>query len=404
MSRLQAGDALSGRLTLSHLLSDLLQDGLLDADNARLLTALSKAPEQRKKHPISLIAERGWSLPGQPERRLSQDYLAEWLARKVGLPYLRIDPLKIDVASVTSVVSHAYASRFNILPVQVDDQAIVFATADPFDAEWEEELGKILRQRLERVIASPADIQRYLAEFYTMSRSVYGAQRDRGRLPGGAVQNLEQLMELGRAGKLDANDQHVVNIVDWLLQYAFDQRASDIHLEPGRERGRVRFRIDGVLHKVYEIPTAVMAAVASRIKILGRMDVAEKRRPQDGRLKTRNPDGKEVELRLSTMPVAFGEKMVMRIFNPEVLVKSTEQLGFSAREAELWGSMIRSPNGIVLVTGPTGSGKTTTLYSSLMQLATPEVNLCTIEDPRSSTTSTWISPPACGPCCGRTRT
>ncbi|MCL4146522.1 UNVERIFIED_CONTAM: hypothetical protein GTU68_027718 [Idotea baltica] len=188
-------------------------------------------------------------------------------------------------------------------------------------------------------------------------------------------------MELGRGGKLEANDSHVVSIVDWLLQYAYEQRASDIHLEPRRDDGGVRFRIDGVMQQVYDMPAAVMSAVTSRLKILGRMDVAEKRRPQDGRLKTRNAEGKEVELRISTMPTAFGEKMVMRIFNPDVLVKNQTQLGFDDREASIWNEMIKQPNGILLVTGPTGSGKTTTLYSSLKLLATPEVNLCTIEDP-----------------------
>ena len=188
-------------------------------------------------------------------------------------------------------------------------------------------------------------------------------------------------MELGRAGKLDANDQHVVNIVDWLLQYAFDQRASDIHLEPRREHGNVRFRIDGVMHEVYQVPAAVMTAISSRIKILGRMNVAEKRRPQDGRLKTRTPEGNEVELRLSTMPTAFGEKMVMRIFDPDVLVRNYRELGFGKSDDENWQKMICQPNGIILVTGPTGSGKTTTLYSTLKQLAKPEVNVCTVEDP-----------------------
>ena len=188
-------------------------------------------------------------------------------------------------------------------------------------------------------------------------------------------------MELGRAGKLDANDQHVINIVDWLLQYAFDQRASDIHLEPRRDQGNIRFRIDGVLHEVYQVPAAVMTAVTSRIKILGRMDVAEKRRPQDGRIKTRNPDGKEIELRASSLPTAFGEKLVLRIFDPEVLVRDFSQLGFDPGESSQWQQLIREPHGIILVTGPTGSGKTTTLYSSLKQLATPQVNVCTIEDP-----------------------
>ena len=193
--------------------------------------------------------------------------------------------------------------------------------------------------------------------------------------------NLEQMIELGRAGKLDANDRYVVNIVDWLLQYAFDQRASDIHLEPRRDNSDVRFRIDGVLHLVYQLPTVVMSAVISRIKVLGRMDLAEKRRPQDGRIKTKAPAGHEVELRLSTMPTVFGEKLVMRIFDPEVTIRTFDELGFSEAELDAWKKMVSAPHGIILVTGPTGSGKTTTLYSTLKYLAKPEVNVCTVEDP-----------------------
>ncbi|MCK5263657.1 MAG: type II/IV secretion system protein, partial [Gammaproteobacteria bacterium] len=278
------------------------------------------------------------------------------------------------------IMSFAYAQRFNVLAVKVEPNSITVATAQPFDRDWEAELSRIHNKELKQVITNPEEISRYRVEFYTVSKSVFGAQNDSQRGLGD-LQNLESLMELGRSGKLDANDQHVVNIVDWLLQYAFDQRASDIHLEPRREMSNVRFRIDGTMHEVYQIPTTVMAAVSSRIKILGRMDVAEKRRPQDGRLKTRSPDGQEIELRLSTMPTAFGEKLVMRIFDPEVLVRNFQELGFSTRDDEMWQSMIHQPNGIILVTGPTGSGKTTTLYSSLKQLAKPDVNVCTIEDP-----------------------
>ena len=173
----------------------------------------------------------------------------------------------------------------------------------------------------------------------------------------------------------------MVNIVDWLFKYAFEQRASDIHLEPRRNIGMMRFRIDGVLHQVYQLPSNIMNAITSRIKLLGRMDMVEKRRPQDGRIKTISADGTEIELRLSTMPTAFGEKLVMRIFTPDVIVQDFIQLGFSKKQADLWAQWTASPNGIILVTGPTGSGKTTTLYSTLKQLATPEVNVSTVEDP-----------------------
>ena len=326
------------------------------------------------------MAEQKWKDPRHPRRVLNLETLTEWLAGKVGLPYLHIDPFKIDFAAVTKVMSNAYATRFRILPVQVTAKEAVIATCEPYVREWEDELAQILRLQIKRVLANPVDIGSYQVEFYNLARSIKDAsQQSLASLSD--IANFEQLVELGRSGKLDANDRHVVHIVDWLLQYAFDQRASDIHLEPRRDSGNVRFRIDGVLHQVYQIPTPVMAAMTSRIKILGRMDVVEKRRPQDGRIKTRTPDGEEVELRLSTMPTAFGEKLVMRIFNPDVLVKDFKELGFSEEDKERWNRVVSRPHGIILVTGPTGSGKTTTLYSTLKQIASPDVNVCTIEDP-----------------------
>ncbi len=368
------------RLTLREVLEGLYRDGLVGEKAVNEL--LSNSPQgQVGLHPLVLVANQGWTVPGKPAQMLRLERLTEWLARHVDMPYYRIDPLKIDVAKVTSVMSHAYASRFRILPVQVDDSTVVVATAEPYVREWIKELTHVSRRRIRRVITNPADIGRYLDEFYGLSKSIREAVTEKGSDTPIGITNLEQLVELGRSGKLDANDQHIVSIVDWLLQYAFEQRASDIHIEPRRDAGKIRLRIDGVLHLVYEMPTPVMAAVTSRIKALGRMDVVEKRRPQDGRVKTRTPKGGEVELRLSTMPTAFGEKLVMRIFNPDVLVRDFRQLGFSEPDVATWNAMTAHNHGIILVTGPTGSGKTTTLYSTLKQLAQPEVNVCTVEDP-----------------------
>jgi general secretion pathway protein E len=254
------------------------------------------------------------------------------------------------------------------------------ATGEPFVRAWADELERILKLSVRLVFANPVDVRRYIAEFFNLARSMKRAQEN-SRGDFALARNFEQLVELGRHGHLDANDQHVVHIVDWLWQYAFDQRASDIHIEPRRDVGLVRFRIDGVLHQVYAIPTSVLNAVTSRIKLLARMEIVEKRRPQDGRIKTVAPDGEEIELRISTMPTAFGEKIVMRIFSPEVLVRDFQDLGFTADDRSRWEAMTGEPHGIILVTGPTGSGKTTTLYSTLKGLATPEVNVCTIEDP-----------------------
>ena len=367
------------RLTLAWLLAELVRDGIVQADVAKPMQQSAKA-RTGAAHPLVVIAEQKWKDPRAANKPLTLERLTEWLAEKTGLPYRHIDPFKIDFAAVTKLISNAYASRFRILPLSVSDSEAVFATSEPFVTEWVSELAKILRVQITRVVANPRDIDNYLVEFYNLARSVEGASKEHGATLSD-ITNFEQLVQLGQSGNLDANDQHVVRLVDWLLQYAFEQRASDIHVEPRRDFANVRFRIDGVLHQVYQIPMPVIAAMTSRIKILGRMDVVEKRRPQDGRIKTRNADGEEIELRLSTMPTAFGEKFVMRIFNPEVLVKDFSELGFSGQDRERWQSIVSNPHGIVLVTGPTGSGKTTTLYSTLKQLAAPEVNVCTIEDP-----------------------
>jgi general secretion pathway protein E len=365
-------------VTLDEILADLVADGLVSKESADRLA--SEKGRARDVHPLLTVAGQKWKDPRSPRKALHLETLTQWFAEKVGLPYLHVDPFKIDFAAVTKVMSNAYAQRYRILPVGINAKEVTIATAEPYVREWETQLKQALRLDIRRVIANPLDIQNYLVEFYNLARSVRGAtEQDKGAYS--EIANFEQLVQLGRSGKLDANDQHIVHICDWLFNFAFEQRASDIHLEPRREIGNVRFRIDGVLHQVYQIPTPVMAAMTSRIKVLSRMDVVERRRPQDGRMKTVTPEGEEVELRLSTMPTAFGEKLVLRIFNPENLVKDYPALGFSEEDEQKWAGMASQPHGIILVTGPTGSGKTTTLYSTLKHLAVPEVNVCTVEDP-----------------------
>jgi general secretion pathway protein E len=367
------------RLELAQVLSDLVADKLVTKEVADQLLK-DRRVARGDVHPLIVAADQKWKDPRAPRKTLNLEVLTEWLAGKAGLPYLHIDPFKIDFAAVTKVMSSAYAERYKILPVGVTTREATIATCEPYVREWEESLKQVLRLEIKRVIANPQDIQSYVVEFFNLAKSVKGAaEKDKGAMS--SIANFEQLVQLGKSGKLDANDQHIVHICDWLFNYAFEERASDIHLEPRRDISNVRFRIDGVLHQVYQIPTPVMAAMTSRIKVLGRMDVVEKRRPQDGRLKTVTPDSQEVELRLSTMPTAFGEKLVMRIFNPENLVKDYKELGFPEEDERKWIHMANQPHGIILVTGPTGSGKTTTLYSTLKQLAEPEVNVCTVEDP-----------------------
>ncbi|GAA6167951.1 GspE/PulE family protein [Sessilibacter corallicola] len=366
-------------LELRNCLDDLVNEGRIDRGDANLLSGTPRTRDQALMHPLAFIASQNLDDPSRPGAKLTDEVLAQWLADKAKLPLYHIDPLKIDVAKVTSIISYAFAKRHNILCVEVNSEEVTIAVAQPFMEDWIPQVEQVSRRSVRKVVASPADIARYMVEFYSLSSSISGARGIGGQSTN--VTNFEQLLELGTLKDPEANDQHIVNIVDWLLQYAFDQRASDIHIEPRREVGKIRFRIDGILHQVYEMPSAVTTAVVSRLKVLSRMNVAERRKPQDGRVKTKRADESEVELRLSTLPTAFGEKLVMRIFDPEVLLRSFNDLGLVGEDFAMWQKMMKSPHGIILVTGPTGSGKTTTLYSTLKLLATSEVNVSTVEDP-----------------------
>lgn len=366
-------------LDLSELLSELLAQERISQDAAEQAMSDRRQGADPSLHPLEFIASQQLPDRQHPGRHLDLDSLTAWLAQQAGQPYLRIDPLQIDVAGITPLMSFAFAQRHKILAVAVDAHSVTVASAQPYVRGWEADLAHVLRRPIQRVVASPADIQRLTLEFYRLAKSVSGASSEQKTSGPGS---FEQLLKLGANDQApDADDAHIVNIVDWLFQYAFQQRASDIHIEPRREHGTLRFRIDGVLHNVYQFPPQVTLAMVSRLKSLGRMNVAEKRKPQDGRIKTRPPEGSEIELRLSTLPTAFGEKLVMRIFDPQVLLKDFNQLGFGADDLSRWQAMTSQAHGIILVTGPTGSGKTSTLYTTLKQLATPEINLCTIEDP-----------------------
>jgi general secretion pathway protein E len=361
-------------------LEQLQKDGRITERNKLLIQTTHRQREQLKWHPLQWIAHFNLVDLSHPQSTLTLNRLCQWIAEKANIPFYIIDPLKADVGALTNIMSQEFAVRNKILAVEIQPDKVLIATDQPFKTEWVANLEHtIAPKKIQRVLLSPDQLQRYLVEYYQVSRAVNSSQKssayDRDN------KGVEALLQLGDTQNPDANDQHIVKLVDWVLQFAFEQGASDIHLEPRKDAGKVRFRIDGVLHTIYKMPANTLTAVISRIKILGRMNVAEKRKPQDGRLKTRTPKGQETELRLSTLPTAFGEKLVMRIFDPEVLVRSFQQLGFEGGLLNDWRALTAYSHGIILVTGPTGSGKTTTLYSSLKQLATEEVNVCTIEDP-----------------------
>lgn len=367
------------QLDLRGLLTDLQKSGRIAHGEVNRILGTSRSREETQLHPITYLATQQVKDLKRPGKVLDELSITAWLADETNLPLFHIDPMKLQVSELADVMSFAFAKRHDLLCVKISSEELTVAVGQPYLRGWEDQLRQVTQRQIVRVLAAPSDIERYRVEFYSLARSISGAAGGAARPSG--VANFEQLLELGNLKDPEANDQHIVNIVDWLLQYAFDQRASDIHIEPRREVARMRFRIDGVLHPIYEFPVNIATAIISRIKILGRMNVAEKRKPQDGRLKTKNPDGAEAELRLSTLPTAFGEKLVMRVFDPEVLLRSFEDLGLVGDDYKRWTNMTASPHGIVLVTGPTGSGKTTTLYSSLKTLSTDEVNVSTVEDP-----------------------
>jgi general secretion pathway protein E len=328
---------------------------------------------------VDVIAALNLDRADDPDRTLDEDAIYESLAKQWGVPYKKIDPLKLDLNLVAGTIPHSFAMKHQVLPIAVTDGCVTVAMANPFNVEVMEDIARVSHMKIEPVVSAKTDIIKLIDEFFGFKRSIAAAEDQVGG-PSVNLGNLEQLVRLKSADELPANDQHIVNAVNHLLGYAFDQRASDVHIEPKRDASLVRMRIDGVLHTVHKLPSKVHPAILSRIKNLSRLDMAEKRRPQDGRIKI-NRAGVEAEIRVSTIPVAFGEKAVMRIMATDVLFQSLEKLGFSSEDLIRYQELISTPHGIVLVSGPTGSGKSTTLYSTLRNLSTPEINVTTVEDP-----------------------
>lgn len=327
---------------------------------------------------IDIIDSLQLKSPGKMESVLTEEVMMKAIAGHLGLPFVKIDPLSLDSEVATKIIPRLYALKHQLVAVRREGNVLTVATSNPFDRDGIEGLKQSTGYDVAVVVSTKAEIQKIITEFYGFKSSVAAAHEELSAQID--LGNLEQYVKLKSMPELGGTDQHIINAVEYLLHYAYSQRASDIHIEPKRNHSLIRFRIDGILHVIHKIPKPVHMAFVSRIKTLARMDISEKRRPQDGRIKT-DREGKEIELRISTLPVAFGEKVVIRVFDPGILVQDLSSLGFLDRELRLFQTFIASPYGLILVTGPTGSGKTTTLYSALKPLATPGVNVTTIEDP-----------------------
>jgi len=384
------------RITVENLCELLVKKGLISEEQKRdILVKQGKQKarlqlEQRELRfsparqiqseisPAQIIASFKFPLLKDPDKLLTEDIIMQALAEELGMEYVKIDPLKLDLDLVTRTISRPFAKKHSMIPIASENNTLVVATDDPFDLEGVDGIRRASGKQVRLVLSSRSDIQRIINEFYGFRTSLTVAEKELA--PGFDIGNLEQYVRMKPEEQIDYQDQPIINAVEYLFRYAYSQRASDIHIEPKRDYSLIRFRIDGVLHEIHRIPKLVHNAIVSRIKILSRMDIAEKRRPQDGRIKTEHR-GKEIELRVSTLPTAFGEKVVVRIFDPGLLMQDLENLGFFPRELELFQKFISRTHGIILVTGPTGSGKTTTLYSALKKLASPAVNIVTIEDP-----------------------
>jgi len=385
-------------LTLDYLCEMLEREGLLsaeqrrdaqvreDRERARILVqrgqaarrgVVQLAPEDAV-HPAEVLAAMGFRVRGDARYPLTEDLIVQTMAKVLGIPYVHLNPLDIDARLATQTLSRPFARRHNALVIGQDDAGVDVAVANPLDVRLVENLRQFVGRTVRLRVAPPSHIQRVITDIYGFRTSVKAAEREFKQ--GVDIGNLERYVRLKRVEEIEATDSHIVNAVEYLFHYAFDQRASDIHIEPHRDQSEVRMRIDGVLHTVNVLPKIVHPAVCSRIKTLARMDIAEKRRPQDGRIKTARGD-REVEIRVSTMATAFGEKVVMRIFDPEVILRNLPELGLFSKQLVLVERFLARPNGLILVTGPTGSGKTTTLYSALRAIANPQINVTTIEEP-----------------------
>ncbi len=307
---------------------------------------------------------------------ISNDMLITVLTTQLGIDYIELKGAKIE-DKVIHMVPESMVTKYQAIPIEVDPDnpnILKVAMADPMDIMAMDDIGLVTNLQVEPMLASEEGIKNAIDKYYGSAQAMEAAEAYR----------QEQQNSLGDGDEEDGNDEidnsPIVLLVKQIIEGGVRQRASDIHIEALENSVRVRYRIDGALKQVMSYDLSILPGITARIKIIGGMDIAEKRKPQDGRI-TIMVDRREFDVRVSILPTVFGEKTVMRLTSKDGLTKPKSALGFDAEQEKVFDNILSNPHGIILVTGPTGSGKSTTLYTSLSELNTEDVNIITVEDP-----------------------
>jgi type IV pilus assembly protein PilB len=336
----------------------LLEDGLLTED--QLMDAIDE--QQRNGQSLGrTLVELGL---------ITESQLVRALASQVGMEFVELANFPVDVSAV-ALVPAAVCRRHNALPIALEDGVIKIAMSNPGNVVAVDDIRTLTNKHVVPVVATHDDVVMAIDRYCR-------ADSELENLQGSMEESLEE--DLSHVGEATENEAPIVRFVNLLITQAIQDRASDIHIEPAEKNFRVRYRIDGVLHETQRAAKGIQNGVISRIKIMSDIDIAERRKPQDGRLSVTH-QGRKIDLRIATLPTVWGEKVVMRILDNTTATLDLEDLGIRPRNLELYKASYSKPYGMILVTGPTGSGKSTTLYATLNQIARVEINVITVEDP-----------------------
>ncbi len=349
----------------------LLKEGLITPEQ------LNKAIELQKKNPSDLLGD----ILVKAGMIADKDLLLI-LSKQLDIPCASLESGLLNPTigqDLQKLIPEAFARQHQILPLHRHDDAITVAMSDPTDIVLLDNLRKMTGLNIQKVLATAKDIYAALNKFYGEGGMLKTAIEASYKMEEATQEKPEEQLSLDML-VATTEKTPVIQLTDLMIREAIKQRASDIHIEPFQDRGSIRFRVDGVLHEIPPPNKALFLPLVSRLKILSRMDIAEKRLPQDGTFSATIED-RPIDFRVSTIPTIYGEKMVLRILDKSVVAFNVENIGFEKEEVEIYRSTIHKPYGMILLTGPTGSGKTTTLYAALSELNNRDRNIVTIEDP-----------------------